>query len=347
MSDGRSAPEVRAPTMRDVAALAEVSLKTVSRVVNREPGVSPQLAARVSEAVRLLEYRQNLTARSLRRSDRKTSMVGVLLEDVANPFSSALHRSIEEVARERGILVIAGSSDRDPDREQAVLAALIARGVDGIIAVPAGANHAPLQHRHQRRTPVVYVDRPISSSTADTVTSDNRGGSRAGVAHLLAGGHRRIAFLGDARDIWTEAERHLGYLQALGAAGAAVAEALIRQDIRSIEQAAAVTHDLLAGPQPPTALFTGQNLLTIGAIRALQQRGLQHRMALVGFDDVLLADLLDPKVTVVAQDTAGLGRAAAALLFQRLDGDTGPAQHVVVPTRLLVRGSGEIGPPAR
>jgi LacI family transcriptional regulator len=119
----------------------------------------------------------------------------------------------------------------------------------------------------------------------------------------------------------------------------------VRQDLSSIEAAQEAVLGLLAQPAPPTALFTGQNLVTIGALHALRRRGLQHRLALVGFDDFLLADLLDPAVTVVAQDPATLGRTAAELLFARLDGDRDPPRHVVVPTTLVPRGSGEIPAP--
>jgi LacI family transcriptional regulator len=331
--------------MRDVAALAGVSIKTVSRVVNQEPGVSPELASRVLDAVGLLEYRHNLTASSLRRSDQKTATIGLLLEDASNPFSSGLHRAVEEVARRRGTLVFAGSSNEDPDVERELLLGLASRRVDGLIVVPASHDHSDLLREQRLGRPLVFVDRP-SAHDADSVTVDNRAGARRGVRHLAAHGHRRIAFLGDLRSIWTAAERHLGYLEGLATEGIALDPGLVRHDLRSIDAAEHATLGLLAAAEPPTALFTGQNLVTIGAVRALQRQGLQHRVAMVGFDDVLLADLLDPPVSVIAQDPAAIGRTAAELLFARLDGDRRPPQHPVVPTRFVPRGSGEIPPPA-
>jgi len=331
--------------MRDVAALANVSIKTVSRVVNQEPGVSPELVHRVLDAVTLLEYRHNLTASSLRRADKKTATIGLLLEDVSNPFSAALFRAVAEVARRRGTLVFGGSSDEDPDRERELLFALASRRVDGLIAVPAGRDHSGLLHEQRFGRPMVFVDRPANQD-ADSVTVDNRVGARRAVRHLAAHGHRRIAFLGDLHTIWTAAERHLGYIEGLAAEGVPLDPGLVRFDVGSIDAGEDAALALLAKAEPPTALFTGQNLITIGAIRALQRQGVQHRVALVGFDDVLLADLLDPPVTVVAQDPTALGRTAAELLFARLDGDRGPPQHVVVPTRLIPRGSGEIPAPA-
>jgi LacI family transcriptional regulator len=329
--------------MRDVGALAGVSLKTVSRVVNRDPTVSAEIVGRVNRAIELLGYRPNPAATSLRRADRKTATIGLLLEDVANPFSSALHRAVEDVARERGMLVFAGSSDEEPEREREVLAALVSRRVDGLIVVSSDHGHGELLlERRRSGLPMVFLDRPAPVPEIDSVTADNRVGARAAVSHLAAGGHRRIAFLGDLHSIWTAAERERGYLDGLAAAGIPVDPGIVRRDIRSGDVATQAVLELLAAPDPPSALFTAQNLITVGAVRALRRLGLQHRVALIGFDDVQLADLLDPPVSVVAQDPPALGRTSARLLLARLDGDDGPSRHVVVATRLVARGSGEI-----
>jgi LacI family transcriptional regulator len=339
-------PAGRPPTMRDVGALAGVSLKTVSRVINRDPTVSAEIVGRVNRAVDLLGYRPNLAATSLRRADRKTATIGLLLEDVANPFSSALHRAVEDAARERDMLVFAGSSDEDPEREREVLAALVSHQVDGLIVVSSDQGHGDLLlERRRSGLPMVFLDRPAPVPDIDSVTADNRAGACAAVGHLAAHGHRRIAFLGDLHSIWTAAERERGYLDGLAAAGIPVDRALVRRDIRSGEQAREAVLELLAAAGAPTALFTAQNLITVGALRALRQLGAQRRVALMGFDDVQLADLLDPPVSVIAQDPPSLGRTAAGLLLARLDGEESPTRHVVVPTRLVARGSGEIPPP--
>jgi LacI family transcriptional regulator len=335
---------VRAPTMRDVAALAGVSIKTVSRVVNREPGVSPELAARVLDAVALLGYRHNLTASSLRRADQKTATIGLLLDDSSNPFSSELLRAIEDVAWERGTLALAGSSDEDPDRQRELLHALVSRRVDGLIAVPASGNQSSLLRERLLGRPLVLVDRPAPE--ADSVTVDNRAGAARALRHLVAHGHRRVAFLGDLRSLWTATERHAGYVEGLAAEDITLDPHLVVMDVRGVDAAERAVSALLSSAEPPTALLTGQNLITIGAIHALQRLGLQHRVALVGFDDFPLADLLDPRVSVVAQDPTAIGRAAAELLFARLDSDRRPPQQVVVPTRLIARGSGELRPDA-
>ena len=328
--------------MKDVAALAGVSLKTVSRVINTEPAVSNQLRSRVLAAIDRLDYRHNLTASSLRRSDGKSSTIGVLLEDVANPFSSALHREIEDVALKRGVLVLAGSSDENEAREHELIAAFTSRRVDGLVIVPTSHDHSYLLSERRAGTPMVFVDRPPAFLDADSVLTDNQTGVRKGVAHLVAHGHRRIGYLGDLMTITTAADRYLGYEEELAAHGLEVDPRLVRLDVQGIDRAEAAALELLSLPQRPTALFTSQNLLTIGACRALRRLDLHRLVALVGFDDVLLADLLQPGITVMAQDPATMGRRAAELLFRRLDGDTAPSVHLVVPTRLIARGSGEI-----
>jgi LacI family transcriptional regulator len=328
--------------MREVAALASVSIKTVSRVINQEPGVSPELVEQVTDAVRLLGYQHNTTASNLRRANQRTATIGLLLDDVANPFSSALHRAIEDVARQHNTLVFAGSSDQDPDREEEMVLALASRRVDGLIVVPASQDRSGMSHVRRLGRPIVFVDRPAIFHDADSVTVDNRAAVGAAIQHMAARGHQRIAFLGAMRSIWTATERQLGYVEGLATEGLRLDPRLVRNDIQSIEAAEHATLDLLRGDDAPSALFTGQNLITIGAVHALQQLGLQHRIALVGFDDFLLADLLNPPVSVVAQEPASLGRTSAELLFARLDGDHTPPQHLVMPTQLIPRGSGEI-----
>ena len=330
--------------MREVAALARVSLKTVSRVINAEPGVSAELATRVGAAIERLDYRHNLWASSLRRVDGKSATIGVILEDIANPFSSTLHRAIENVAVKRGVLVLAGSLEEDEARERALVSAFASRRVDGLVIMPASHDHSYLLNERKAGTPFVFVDRPPAFLDADTVLADNVGGARHGIQHLHAQGHRRIAYLGDLQSIMTATLRYQGYREELTAQGVTIDPRLIRLDLRGIEAAEAVTTALISGEPAPTAIFAAQNLLTIGAYRALRRLGQQHRVALVGFDDILLADLLDPGITVIAQDPAAMGTRAAELLFRRLDGDRSPTVHLVIPTRLIERGSGEIRP---
>lgn len=327
--------------MSDVAAAAQVSLKTVSRVVNDEPGVRPATAARVHQAIAQLDFRRNDLARALRQGQVSRTL-GLVIENVSNPFYSAITRGVEEVARRHGLLVIAGSSDEDPERERNLLRLLCERRVNGLLIVPAGADHRYLLPELRLGTPAVFIDRPPGRVRADAVLLDNVGGARAAVEHLLAHGHRRIGMVGDALTIFTAAERLQGYRNALTARGVPFDPALVRLGLHDAVAAEAATLELLALPNPPTALFAGNNRNTIGALRALSPSG--RRTALVGFDDFELADLLPLPVTVVACDPVELGRQAAELCCRRLGGDGRPPQRVVLPTTLVVRGSGEVVP---
>jgi LacI family transcriptional regulator len=330
--------------MVDVAALAGVALKTVSRVVNSEPGVSPELEARVRRAIEQLNYRRDANAATLRRVGGKTQTIGLVLEDVSNPFSSELHRAVEDAARERGVLVFAGSCDEDPERERDLIGSFRERRVDGIIVVPASHDHTYLYEERRAGTALVFVDRPASHLDADSIVSDNFGGAARAAAHLLERGHRRIGFLGDLLSISTAEERLRGYTHALESAGIRLDDDVVRTELRDPDAAARAVEAMLALPDPPTAFFTGQNLLTIGGVHALRRASRERDIALIGFDDISLADLLDPAISVVAQDAQAIGRAAADQLFRRLDGDTAPAVHRVIPVSLIARGSGEIPP---
>src|SRR5262245_43542286 len=217
----------RRPTMREVATLAGVSLATVSRVINDEGSVRPDLAEKVQEAVALLGYRRDLTATNLRRADRASASIGVVFDDVANPFHAALLRGVETVARTRGVLPLVGSSDEDPARERELAEAFLSRRVDGLIVVPAGRDQSYLSAERDAGVALVFVDRPPAFIDADFVVSDNAGGARVATAHLIAHGHRRIAFLGDRESIFTATERRRGYEEALAEHGIPYDSALV------------------------------------------------------------------------------------------------------------------------
>lgn len=332
------------PTMRDVAALAGVSLKTVSRVVNREPGVSGDLQGRVRRAAQQLDFRLNLTASNLRRAGQRTATIGLLVEDVGNPFFAAIHRGVEDIAGPLDVGVFSASLEEDPERERRLVQAFAARRVDGILLSPTGPDHGYLLNEIRAGLPMVFVDRAPHGVDGDVVLTDNRSYAREATRHLLAGGHRRIAFLGGTLTLQTAQERYLGYLDAMHEAGLSIQPPLVCRDLRSVAQAEDAVTRLLIGDQQPTALFAAQNLLSTGAIRALNRLEKQHSVAMVGFDDVEFADVLSPAVTVIAQDPRRLGQVAADLLFTRIaDPDLEP-QITYVESHLVQRGSGEIPP---
>jgi LacI family transcriptional regulator len=331
--------------MRDVAARSGVSLKTVSRVVNGEPGVSSALAQKVRDAIDELDFRPNVGASSLRRTGGRTSTVGLLLEDVSNPWSSTLQRAVEDVAIPRGVMVFSASLDEDPDRERELARAFSNRRADGLIIAPASPNQAYLESELRAGTAIVCIDREAHGLPVDSVLATNATGSLEGVRHLIAAGHRRIGFLSDRSGIATAQQRYEGYRDALQTAGLDLDPSLVVPDLYDGAIADGAVTSMLTRENPPTALFTAQNLVTIGAARALRRLGVQHQVALVGFDDFPLADLVSPGITVVAQNPTSIGRIAATVLFERIAGDTRPPATYIVPTTLIRRGSGEIRPP--
>jgi LacI family transcriptional regulator len=330
------------PTMRDVARHAGVSLKTVSRVVNGEEGVRPDTTEKVNDAISALGFRRNDIARVLRGGTR-THSLGLVIKDVANPFYSQIARGVEEIARANDLLVISGCSDEDPERERNLIRSLCERRVDGLLVVPSGNDHRYLISEINMGTPAVFIDRPPEEALeADVVLIDNVGGARAAVAHLIEHGHRRIACLSDLPDIFTASERLRGYEEALREHGVPLERSLVRAGQHDVVGAEAAMAELLALGDPPTAVFTGNNRLTVGALRAIQAAG--AGTALVGFDDLELADMLATPVSVVAHYPAEMGRRAAELLCRRMAGEELPPQREVLPTYLIARGSGELPP---
>jgi LacI family transcriptional regulator len=330
-----NASRPRRPTMIDVARQAGVSLKTVSRVVNGEPSVTADLVDRVLGAVAELGFRRNDIAATLRSSEM-TRTIGLLIEEIANPFYSAIAGVAAEVAAEHGCLLITVSSEEDADRERTLLLNLCQRRVDGLLVVPAGTDHSYLRREVQMGMPVVFLDRPPGQLLADTVLVDNAGGARAGVQSLLAAGHRRIGLLLDSLGIYTMRERLTGAQAALTAADIRFDEALVRHDVRTPGDAAAAIRGMLAHGDPPTAFFCLNNRITIGALEELWRQG--SDAGLIGFDDFELAHLMPRRFAVVAHDPRELARTATEQLFSRIGGDQSWPVTRVLPTRIVDRG---------
>src|SRR5262245_7276433 len=253
-SMSRGTPRPRA-TMRDVAALAGVSIKTVSRVVNDEGSVSPAVMLRVQRAVAQLGYRHDLAASNLRRSVRRTATVGALLQDVSNSFSSSLLRSLDDASHQRDVAVLASSLDEEPERERQLVESLVRRRVDGLLLMPATDRQDYLADDLRAGLPVVFVDRRPHGVDADSVTVDNALGARLAAEHLTSFGHRRIAFLGDLPRIETAAARLEGFRAALAGLGRPLDDELVVTGLRSDVTATQALLELLDRPEPPTAVF--------------------------------------------------------------------------------------------
>lgn len=336
--DGRRRRPRDRPTVRDVADVAGVSFKTVSRVINHEPGVRPETAARVMAAVHQLGFRRNVIASDFARGATRRH-IGLVIDDVSNPFWARLTRAIEDVATDDGRQVIIASSDFHPEREHRIIESLVAQRLGGLLIVPVGRDHSYLEREMALGTAIVFLDRPQGNLAADTITLDDYGGARSGVEHLLAHGHRRIAVLAQSLRIYTMTERYRGYRDALSAAGI-VFDPRLEAHVETAEEAGEATRRLLSGDDPPSAMFCANNRMSVGAVGALGERRLD--VAVVGFDDIELADALAMPLTVVRADAADLGRTGARMLVRRMHGWAGPPQRVVLPTTLVARGSGEI-----
>jgi len=321
--------------MVDVARQAGVSIKTVSRVINNAPHVQQELIDRVLTAVTELGFRRNHMASAL-RSGQPTATIGLLIEEIANPFYSTIADVAAEVARAHDTLLITASSEEDPEREQQLLRDLCSRRVDGLLVVPAGYDHTFLRPEVEMGMPVVFLDRPAGGLLADTVLLDNRGGARAGVQRLIRAGHRRIGILLDSIGVYTMRERLGGAHDALAEANVPYDTSLVRDGVHDPATSAQAIGEMLDGPNPPTAFLTLNNRITVGAVQELWRRG--SGADLVGFDDFELSHLMPRPFTVIAYDTRQLARQAAELLFERINGERSWPRTVVLPTQLVDRG---------
>jgi LacI family transcriptional regulator len=316
--------------MHDVAAAAGVSLKTVSRVVNGEAGVRQDTAARVRAAVASLHFQPNAAARSL-KAGRALPMLGLVIGDVTNPFYSGIARGVEEVAAEHGYLVITSSSEEHAAREHDIVTTLCRQHVAGLLVVPTGRHGIS---EREARTPTVFLDRPAAHGQGDTVLLDNLGGAERGVRYLIAQGHRRIGVVGDGQSLFTAGRRLDGYRAALEAASIAVDESLLALGAHDASRAEASVHSLLEQANPPSAIFSMNNLACVGVLRAVA--AMKSPVAVLGFDGLELAAIMAPLHALVVHDPVSMGRVAARMLFTRLAGDTRPWQTIVLPTTLEI-----------
>jgi LacI family transcriptional regulator len=329
----------RTATIKQVAKQAGVSIATVSRAFADADAVSKALRDRVYKASRALNYRPSRIARNLRVGTSQT--VGVVIPDLQNPFFTGLVRGIEGVLQTAGYTLLLANADESPAREREVLATFRAEGVAGIIFVPLNSGKSTYQQLLAPPVHVVAVDRLPAETHVDLVTVANAEGTRAAVAHLVANGHRIIALLGGPSQHSTALEREEGYRTALRHADIAVRNDLIyRGDFREDGGYLGIKA-LLAVRRPPTAVFVANNLMTLGALRALHEmrRRIPHDVALVGFDDMPWATSLNPPLTAVAQPSFEIGESAAQLFLDRIARPDRPVRHVILETTLIVRAS--------
>lgn len=298
---------------------------------------------RVHEAADQLGYRPNGVARDLRRGARASTLVGLISGDLANPFYSRLASGLERELRVNGLQLITASTEENPEWERQLTDTLLERRVRALVIVSTMAKHDHLASERIHGIPFVFVDRPPVGLSADAVLLDNRAGARQAARHLVAAGHRRIGVVGDLSRLFTHRDRIAGFAEVMEAAGITDWADYLLEDAHDVAAAERAVRDLLGRTSAPTALFTMNNRITTGALRAL--RGRAAPPALIGFDELDLGDFLG--VSVVAHDPEEMGRWAARLLLDQLFGDAyESARHVVLSTRLLIRDSSERPPPA-
>ena len=326
-------------TIHDVAELAGVSIATVSAVINETARVRPALRQRVLSAITATDYHPHGLARSLKTGVSRT--IGLVISDVTNPFFGAVARTIETALQAEGYALVLCNSDEDPAKEERYLRLLQSQRVGGIFIAMAGAG-AVYGRRIAAlvKAPTVLIDRTNPALPFDSVTVDNARGTRAAIEHLLAQRRRRIGIVLGPKGVSTSEERLAGYREALKARGIAFDQRLVRFGYFRQSEGFAATQSLIA-EERPDAIFAVNNLMAIGALRAIAAAGLScpADVAIACFDDFEWAEVCEPRITTVAQPTEEIGRAAVSLLFERIRG-TAPSpapRRVVLETRLVGR----------
>ena len=325
-----------AVTIRDVARHAGVSRATVSRVLTGKPYVSEDVRSRVLAAVDALGYTPSRVARSLRV--QRAAIIGLIISDIQNPFYTGLVRAVEDVANEHQCALFLCNSDEDIEKETLYLDIMQSERVAGVVITPTRETGNPSHRLLEVGIPVVSVDRRMLDLEVDTVMIDNMGAAFEVVSRLIRAGHRRIASVVGQQTISTSRERHEGYLRALEAHGVPCLPELVRIGMPKEAFGYRSTQELLDLPEPPTALFMANNLLTLGALKAIHERGrrVPDDIAIAAFDQTYWT-AYQPALTVVAQPTYELGWTAANLLLERINDRTRPVQEVILPTTILDR----------
>jgi LacI family transcriptional regulator, galactose operon repressor len=336
-----------APTIHEVARRALVSSATVSRVLSGTKFVSGELAERVWDAVRELDYHPNHVARNLRA--RATSTIGVVIPDIQNPFFTSLVRGIEDALQAQKFTLLLANSDGDGARERVCLDTLCAEEVAGLLVVPCNAEPGAYDHLARQGVPVVAVDRSPVGLNVDLVGVTNEEGARAAVLHLARLGWERIALIGGPLSTNVAVEREQGYCRALEEAGLPFSPSLVeRADFREEGGYRAMANLLRVTPRP-TAVFVANNLMAMGALHAISDASLRvpEDIALVLFDDIPWGARVNPPLTAVVQPTYDLGVSAARILLDRILEPHRPVRRVALQTTLIVRASCGAGLPGR
>ena len=338
-------------TIKRVARLAGVSIKTVSRVINGASYVSEETRRRVTRAIQRLNYRPNALARGLVTG--RSRSIGLIIADIVNPFFPPLVRAVEDVAAARGYTVVLCDTDEDPAREHAAISVLLEKKVDGLVLCASRVTAGVLRAVADSGVPLAVVNRTLAHPRAIEIITDGVAGGRLATGHLLGLGHTRIAYLSGPRASFSNRNRLRGYREALAARGIGFDPALVVGGVPSLAAGSEAMAALLDVTPPPTGLFAFDDLMALGALEELGRRRLRvpKDMAIVGYDNIDLAGFTHPPLTTIEQPGVEMGRLAASLLLDLIE--TGsvprPRTRTLVP-ELIVRlscGSGRSMPPRR
>lgn len=327
--------------LQQVAARAGVSTSTVSRVLSRPDLVNASTRALVERVIRELQYKPSRVARRLRAERTSSGLIGLLIPDIQNPFFADVVRGVEDVAQDHGHSLFIGNSDEDVQKERQYLDLLRSESVDGIVLPPCEENDKAAHALIRDGVPVVCIDRRLTGITVDTVVLNNVAAADQATEHLLRAGHRRIGFIEGRPQISTSEERLEGYAKALARHRIRTPRTLVRAGDSRQASGRALAGELLDLDPAPTALIAGNNLMTVGALEAIRERGLRipHDVALVGFDDIPWMAVHEPPLTVVRQPAYEMGRRAMELLIQRIADPARTPSTVVLSAELVVRAS--------
>jgi LacI family transcriptional regulator len=327
------------PTIKDVAIRAEVSVATVSAVLNANKYVSPLLAQRVRESITALGYERNSLAQGLKTQTSHT--IGLIISDITNPFFTSIVRGVEDVANAQNFSLILGNTDENHEKEMSYLNLLENKRADGLIIALTKGNHDYLRTWPRQHLPLVSIDRTLFEAGIDAVLVDNVAGARQAVEHLIGLHHRRIGIVTGIPGITTTEERLRGYKQALAAHTIPFDPILVAEANSRIDGGEQATLHILSQAARPTALFVMNGLMVIGALQAINKLGLRcpQDIALVGFDNLEWAPVVYPRLTTVSQPTYEIGQQAAQLLFERMKNRQGAPREIRLAPTLIIRES--------
>ncbi len=321
-----------------VAELAKVSIATVSRTINNVPTVNPDMARRVWEAIRELNYFPNTQARAL--VSGRSRILGLIVSEITNPFFPELIQVFEEVAVEHGYEILIGSTNYDPERMQRCIRRMVERNADGVAVMTFGIEQPLLEQLADRRIPLVFVDLGPDRPGVSVLKVDYHHGIRQGVQHLAALGHRDISFVSGPLHLHSAQSRLAAFRKSLQECGIPVREKLIIEGDHAMEGGVAAAEQLLAARTLPTAVICSNDMLAIGMMHQFARSGvrLPDDISLVGFDDIRIAEMMIPSLTSIQMSRAELARAAVAALRAHVE-KASPRREYNIDTRLVVRQS--------